>query len=84
MGVGEAANAILDLEGVHKHYQTDRVDVHALRGVDLRIATGDYLSIMGPSGSGKSTFLRLVLREERPNSGQVWVAALNGTASSLL
>ncbi len=60
MGVGEAANAILDLEGVHKHYQTDRVDVHALRGVDLRIATGDYLSIMGPSGSGKTTMLEIL------------------------
>ena len=36
------------------------IEVHALRGVDMEIYTGEYLSIMGPSGSGKSTFFNMV------------------------
>lgn len=43
--------------------------VHALRGVDLDIAQGEYLSIMGPSGSGKSTLLNVIGLLDRPNAG---------------
>ena len=48
---------IIKATGVHKTYQTDSTSVHALQGVDLRVARGEMISIMGPSGCGKTTLL---------------------------
>ncbi|MEV1177043.1 ABC transporter ATP-binding protein, partial [Nonomuraea sp. NPDC049784] len=63
--------AVVELHGVTKTYPGD---VHALRGVDLTIARGDLLAIVGPSGSGKSTMLHMIGTLDRPSTGTVLVA----------
>jgi len=54
-----------------KVYRTDGQEVHALRGVSLEVAAGDYVAITGPSGSGKSTLLQLLGGIDRPTAGAV-------------
>jgi putative ABC transport system ATP-binding protein len=54
------AGSVLELRGIHQLYGTGDAQVHALRGIDLSVAAGEYLAIMGPSGSGKSTLMNLL------------------------
>jgi putative ABC transport system ATP-binding protein len=61
--------AVVDLRGVARVFPGDP-PVHALHPSDLRVAAGDYLSIVGPSGSGKSTLLHLLGLLDRPTSGE--------------
>lgn len=57
---GLDASAVLRLDGIHQVYGTGEAAVHALRGIDLSVLTGDYVAIMGPSGSGKSTLMNIL------------------------
>ncbi len=60
------------VRGLTKTYQTDGIAVHALRGVDLDIATGELLVLVGPSGSGKSTLLNILGGLDKPTEGDVF------------
>ena len=66
---GRANGALISLKGVHKHYSTGELDVHALRGIDLTIGRGEFVAIMGPSGSGKTTLLEIMGCLSHPTSG---------------
>ena len=60
---------MIQFEQVTRSFQVGDQQVSALRNIDLSIAAGDYVSIMGPSGSGKSTLLNLLGLLDRPTSG---------------
>jgi len=61
------------VSGVTKRFRLGKIEVQALKGVDLRIDRGEYLSIMGPSGSGKSTLFNMIGGLDKPSTGKVFI-----------
>ncbi len=59
----------IELAGIERVFRLGDSEVHALRTLDLAVAAGEYIAVMGPSGSGKSTLLNLLGLLDRPNSG---------------
>jgi len=64
---------IIQIRGLKKVYRVGKVDVPALRGVDLDVTKGEFLTIIGPSGSGKSTLFHIIGGLTPPTEGQVRV-----------
>ena len=67
---GVAGEPIIRLENVSRIYDTGKVQVPALLDVDLEVADGEFLAIIGPSGSGKSTMMNILGCLDRPTSGR--------------
>ena len=72
---------VIRMEDAHKYYDLGENKVHALRGVSVEIARGEFVAIMGASGSGKSTFMNLLGCLDKPSSGRY---LLEGTDVSQL
>ena len=64
---------MIEIHDLKKTYHVGEVDVHALRGVDLAVARGEFLSVVGPSGSGKSTLFHILGGLTPPTSGTVYI-----------
>jgi putative ABC transport system ATP-binding protein len=74
--------SILKAENLEKVYRVGKVDVPALRGIDLSVQEGEFLAVMGPSGCGKSTMLHLMGGLLTPTKGRIIIDGEDLTAAS--
>ena len=75
-GPGSVTAPLIEIRGVTRIYDTGRVEVPALRGVDLDVHEGEFVAILGHSGSGKTTLMNIIGCLDRPTDGTY---RLNGT-----
>jgi putative ABC transport system ATP-binding protein len=69
----DGRKVILDIRNISKIYQMGEHEVHALRGIDLKVYEGEFVSIMGPSGSGKSTLMNILGALDQPSIGEYYL-----------
>ncbi len=70
-GLAGDEDTIIAAHNLHRSYSMGKLEVHALRGVDLQVRRGEFVTILGKSGSGKSTLLHLLGALDRPTKGQI-------------
>lgn len=69
----ETLHNVVRVSNVTKTFRMGKNELRALKGIDLEIRTGEYISIMGPSGSGKSTLFNMIGGLDKPSSGKVYI-----------
>ena len=73
----------IQMKNITKVFETDELETHALKNVDITIKSGDYVSISGPSGCGKSTLLSILGLLDMPTGGEYFIEGTNVTDLSL-
>ena len=71
---GGDASDIIRMEGIRKVYDTGKIRVEALKGIDLVVKRGEFVAVVGPSGSGKSTLMNLIGCLDTPSAGDYFLA----------
>ena len=87
--IAAVATTVVEAVGLTRDFQAGARTVHALRGVDLRIESGEFVALRGRSGSGKTTLLNILIGLDNPTQGQVNLlgqdlSQLNETARAIL
>ena len=78
--MNDFCSSYLSVQGLYKTYPSGASEIHVLDGLDLNLAKGQILAVMGESGSGKSTFLHLAGGMEKPDKGKIFIGGEELTA----
>ena len=73
----QSGQALIDLKNLHKVYKTDAGEFPALKGINLQIDAGEFVSVIGKSGSGKTTLINMLTGIDRPSSGEIMVGGVS-------
>ena len=80
MATTDEQRVLIEVQGVHRTFRQGEIEVHALRGIDLEIETGEFTVLAGPSGSGKTTLLNVIGCLDQPTEGSVHVGGVEVSA----
>lgn len=86
-GIDETSREVIKIVNVHKTYLLGIEGVPALRGVNLTVQDGEFITILGTSGGGKTTLLNIIGTIDKPSKGDVYICGLRikfSTADTLL